>query len=150
VKAYVAPAALVELGQTEAAREMLDAIETQFGNRTPCLARAVRAFIDGRHGDGVSALIEQATSSTVIDPEMLFYVARHLAHVGEPDRAMPFITAAVDGGYFCYPVMAEDPWLARARARTDFQGVLAAARLRWEHATAAFMSAGGPELLRSS
>jgi len=147
VKAYVAPASLVELGQVDAARAMLDAIEAQSGNRTPYFASAVRAFIDGRHRDGVAALIAQATSGIVADPEGSFYVARHLAHVGEADRAIAFVTAAIDAGYFCYPVMANDAWLADVRDRPDFQAVLPAAKARWERAAAMFAESGGPELL---
>ena len=147
VKAYVAPAALVELGQIDAARAMLDAIEAQLGNRTPYFASAVRAFIDGRHADGVAALIAQATSGLAADPETFLYVARHLAHVGEEDRGMAYVATAVDAGYFCYPVLVHDSWLAGVRARPDFQALLPAVKARWERAAAMFSESGGPDLL---
>jgi hypothetical protein len=79
----------------------------------------------------------------------LFYVGRHLAHVGELDQALPLITRAVEAGYSCYPVMASDPWLGGVRSRSDFQSVLERAKLRWAHASKVFEAAGGPELLAS-
>jgi hypothetical protein len=129
---------------------MLDEIEAQSGNRTPYLARAVRAFIDGRHADGVAALLAQVTSGTIDDPEMFFYVARHLAHVGDVDRAMPLLARARDTGYLNYPVIAGDPWLAAARARPDGQTLLDDVRSRWQRAAASFAAAGGPALLKTA
>jgi hypothetical protein len=60
---------------------------------------------------------------------------------------MPILARAIDGGYGCYPVMAQDPWLESVRSRADFQTLLAIVRTRWEHATARFTTAGGPAIL---
>jgi serine/threonine protein kinase/tetratricopeptide (TPR) repeat protein len=147
IKAYVAPASLVELGRLEEARALIADLEARSGNRVAELANAVRAFMDGRHADGVRALIAQIQSGGVPDPEMLFYVGRHLAHVGEVHTALGFIRRAFEGGYFCYPVFAEDSWLDPLRPRDEFQSVLAAARERSQRASALFVAAGGPALL---
>jgi hypothetical protein len=77
----------------------------------------------------------------------MFYVGRHLARVGEADRALPLIRRAFEAGYFCYPVMAEDSWLDRLRSHEEFERILAAARVRWERARIAFTVAGGDALL---
>jgi eukaryotic-like serine/threonine-protein kinase len=146
VKGYVAPASLVELGRLGEARALIAELEARSGNRVPELANAVRAFMDGRHADGVRALVAQAQTGGVPDPEMLFYVGRHLAHVGEVDDAVVFVGRAFEGGFFCYPVFAEDSWLDPMRSRVAFQSVLAAARKRWQRATALFVAAGGPAL----
>jgi hypothetical protein len=111
------------------------------------LANAVRAFMDGRHADGVRALVAQSHTTGIPDPEMLFYIGRHLAHVGEVDDAMVFVQRAVEGGFFCYPVFAEDSWLDPIRSRAAFQSVLAAVRERFQRASALFVESGGPALL---
>ena len=147
VKAYVVPAALRELGRTEDARAVIADLETKSGNRTPHLAAAVLAFMDGRHADGIQELVAQTEVPAAPDPELLFMVGRHLAHVGESDRAIPFITRAIEGGYFCYPVLATDSWLDGVRTRPELSAVISVAKGRWKRATAAFVAAGGPALL---
>ena len=147
VKAYVAPASLVELGRLDEARALIAELEVSSGNRVPALARAVRAFIDGRHDEGVRALIAQAEATAAPDPEMLFYIGRHLAHVGEPGAAMKFIRRAVKGGYGCYAAFAADGWLDSIRSQPAFEALLKTVRARAERARDSFVEAGGPALL---
>jgi TolB-like protein len=147
IKAYVFPASLVELGRAKEARTVVTDLEQRSGNRVPDLAAAVRAFLEDRRADGVKALIAHATTARVPDPESLFYVGRHLVHVGEPEQGLPFIRQAFEGGHFCYPVLASDPWLDAIRSDPAFQSVLIAARARWQRASAMFVAAGGPALL---
>jgi serine/threonine protein kinase/tetratricopeptide (TPR) repeat protein len=147
VKGYVAPASLVELGRLDEARALIAGLEARSGNRVAELANAVRAFMEGRHADGVRALLAQAHTGGVPDPEMLFYVGRHLAHVGEVDDAIVFVRRAFESGFFCYSVFAEDSWLDPIRSQAAFQSVLAAVRERWQRASALFVAAGGPVLL---
>jgi len=147
VKAYVAPASLVELGRIDEARALIAELEVSSGNRVPALAQAVRAFIDGRHDEGVRALIAQTKTTAVPDPEMLFYVGRHLAHVGELGDAMVFIHRAVEGGYGCYTVFATDAWLDSVRSEPAFGALLETVRVRSERARDIFVEAGGPALL---
>jgi hypothetical protein len=78
---------------------------------------------------------------------MLFYVGRHLAHVGEPDQGLPFIRQAFECGYFCYPVLASDRWLDPLRSDSAFQELLTTACRRGQHAFAMFVAAGVPSLL---
>jgi len=146
VKAYVAPASLAELKRFDEARSLIAELEARSGNRVPELANAVRAFMDGRHADGVRSLVAQAQTG-VPDPEMFFYVGRHLAHVGEADAAMVFVRRAFEGGFFCYPVFAEDSWLDPLRSQAVFQSVLAGTRERWQRALELYLAAGGPAVL---
>jgi tetratricopeptide (TPR) repeat protein len=147
VKAYVAPASLVQLGRIEEARALIAELEVTSGNRVPALARAVRAFIDGRHDEGVEALIAQTKTTAVPDPEMLFYVGRHLAHVGEPGEATAFIRRSVEGGYSCYTAFATDGWLDSVRSQPAFSALLETVRVRSERARDIFVEAGGRALL---
>jgi len=148
VKAYVVPACLVELGRDDEARAMLAELERS-GNRVPALATAVGAFLDGRHAAGVKALNAQL-SAGVPDPEMLLYVGRHLARVGELAQALPLLERAFKAGFYCYPVLASDPWLDGLRPDPLFQQMLDGARDRSKHAAAMFAAAGGPSLLASN
>jgi tetratricopeptide (TPR) repeat protein len=147
VKAYVAPASLVELGRIDEARALIAELEASSGNRVPALARAVRAFMDGHHDEGVRALIDQTRTTAVPDPEMLFYVGRHLAHVGEPGDAIVVIRRAVEGGYSCYAAFASDAWLDSVRAQPAFDAILETVRTRSDRARDIFVEAGGPMLL---
>jgi len=147
VRAYVVPAALAELGRTDEARAVIAELEERSGNRTPHLAAAVLAFMDGRPRDGVRALIAQTEAMAVPDPELLFMVGRHLAHVGELDQAIRLVVCAIDAGYYCYPVLATDSWLEAIRARPALLPLLNVAKTHWQRATAAFVTAGGPALL---
>ena len=74
-------------------------------------------------------------------------IARHLAHVGAPDLALPVLQRAVAGGHFCYPAMAADPWLDVLRNEPEFRSVMMTAKVRCEHAAARFVSLGGAALL---
>jgi pentatricopeptide repeat protein len=55
-----------------------------------------------------------------LDPEGLFYMARHLAHLGEIDRAIDLFLRIVERGFCCYPAMQDDSWLDPVRARPEF------------------------------
>ena len=93
------------------------------------------------------ALIAQTTTTAVLDPEMLFYVGRHLAHVGDPDDAIVCIRRAVEGGYGCYPAFATDAWLDSVRSQPAFAALLETVRVPSERARDIFVAAGGPALL---
>jgi len=81
------------------------------------------------------------------DPEAWYYIARHLAHLGEPGLALPLLQRAVNGGYFCYPALAADPWLEALRDDPEFRAVVMTAKVRCEHAATRFASLGGLGLL---
>ena len=98
-------------------------------------------LIEERGGEAVDIL--RTFAGSVHDPEAEYYAARHLAHVGAPDVALPILQRAVEGGYFCYPAMAADPWLDSLRAQRPFHDVLARARAGCDAAAAAFVAAGG-------
>jgi hypothetical protein len=53
----------------------------------------------------------------------------------------------VDGGFFCVPVFARDPWLDPLRADPEFVNILRQAETRHQKARAVFTEAGGDRLL---
>jgi serine/threonine protein kinase/tetratricopeptide (TPR) repeat protein len=144
VQAYVFVMSLVQLGRSDEALEWIRTLEAT-ANRTPALVEAARLLIEGRGHEAVDLL--QTFAASVGDPEAQYYVARHLAHVGEPALAMALLQRVVDGDYFCYPAMAADPWLDSLRALRAFHDVMDRAQTGRHHAAAAFVAAGGPAVL---
>jgi TolB-like protein/tetratricopeptide (TPR) repeat protein len=144
VQAYVFVMSLAELGRSDEARDWIRKLEAN-GNRTPPFVAAARLLIEGCGREGIDLLSSFAES--ISDPEARYYVARHLAHVGEPALAMSVLQRAVDGGYFCYPAIAVDPWLDSLRALPAFHAVVERAQTAHHHAATAFVAAGGPATL---
>ena len=144
VQAYVFLISLGLLGRSEEALEWTRTLEAK-GSRIPVLTAAARTLLEGRGRDSIDSLRDFA--ATFRDPEGVYYIARHLSHVGEPGLALPLLRRAVDGGYFCYPAMAADPWLDALRDDPAFRAVVMTAKVRCDHAAARFASLGGPTLL---
>ena len=144
IRAYVFVMSLGLLGRSDEALEWIRTIEAK-GSRIPVLIAAARTLIKGRGRDSIESLREFAASFS--DPEASYYIARHLAHLGEPELALPLLQRAVNGGYFCYPALAADPWLEPLRDDPEFRAVVMTAKVRCEHAASRFASLGGPVLL---
>jgi hypothetical protein len=81
------------------------------------------------------------------DPEAKFYLARQLAFLGDAGRATPLLERTVDGGYYCYPQMASDPWFDPIRADAGFNQILQRAQGLHQEAIEVFRAEGGPPLL---
>jgi hypothetical protein len=107
---------------------------------------AARCLIEGNRANSLAA-VNRVLSSDFSDPEGLYYLARHLAHLNEVNRSLETFRRVVDGGYFCYPAMAADEWLAPLRQEPEFKKLLATARSRHEHAVRLFQEKQGDELL---
>ena len=81
------------------------------------------------------------------DPEAYYLWATYWARLGDPAQAISYLSRAVDGGYFCYPALVEDPWLDPLRTDPVFVTLLASAETRHTEAAATFAKAGGTTLL---
>jgi hypothetical protein len=109
---------------------------------------AARTLIEGHSVESIAA-IGRIVASDFRDPEGLFYRTRHLAHLNETDRALGLFRRVVEGGFFCFLVMARDPWLDPLRGRSEFDGLLDQARARHHEAAARFAQVGGDVILGS-
>ncbi len=132
------------LGRSDEALEWIRRLEAR-ANRHPVLLAAARTLLEGHGRDSIEPMRDFA--ATFNDPEAHYYIARHLAYLGAPDLALPLLQRAVNGGYFCYPAMASDPWLDGLRDEPEFRAVMMTAKVRCEHAAARFASLGGAGLL---
>lgn len=85
--------------------------------------------------------------ATFRDPEGMYYLARQLSYLGEPNAATEMLSRAVRNGFFCYPAMVRDPWLDGLRTDTRFTAVMREAHQLQQQAAVTFAAAGGDALL---
>ena len=62
---------------------------------------------------------------------------------------MRLLERATGKGFWCYAMLASDPWLDSLRQRPDFAGLLQRAEHERDLAATAFASAGGDQILGS-
>jgi tetratricopeptide (TPR) repeat protein len=145
---YLDAAALAALGSGEEAaallrerarnRKQVGAIETMMDSLLACL--------EGDFAESIRA-VDRVTSLTFRDPESFFYLARHLARAHESERALRLFEHAIEGGFYCAFSLVHDTWLEPLRAARGFAEVLGNAEARRRAARAAFIEAGGEQLL---
>ncbi|HKH71150.1 MAG TPA: protein kinase [Vicinamibacterales bacterium] len=80
------------------------------------------------------------------DPCGTYYFARSLAAVEHPE-ALTMLRRAIDGGFNCATFFARDPWLDSLRGNPEFDALMAQAEEGYQDAAAAFVAAGGEQML---
>jgi eukaryotic-like serine/threonine-protein kinase len=143
---YIAAISLAELGRKRDALDAISAAAPKVNPRLRDFMAAAQSLIEGRSDDSLTA-VNRIVSSDFRDPEGLFYLTRHLAHLGDAAGALRLLERVAAGGFACYPALSDDPWLAPLRTRSAFKKVLADTRTRHEAACAAFDAASGPRFL---
>ncbi len=88
-----------------------------------------------------------AVSSDFRDPEGLFYLTRHLAHLKLIAPALDLFRRVVAGGFVCFPAMERDPWLDPLREMPEFAKLLGQTEARHREAAAAFARMRGDAVL---
>ncbi len=107
---------------------------------------AARTLLEGNSAESVSA-VGRIVASDFRDPEALFYLSRHLAHLNEEGPALKLLERVVAGGFFCFPAMADDPWLGPLREKPAFTKLLRQVETQHRAATAAFSQLRGEKAL---
>jgi TolB-like protein len=143
---YVASLSLAELGRGAAALPVLRDLEARNPTRLKDFMAAARTLLEGDSTESIAA-IGRVVASDFRDPEGLFYLSRHLAHLGEPTQALELFDRVVTGGFFCFPAMAHDPWLDPLRKKPAFTKFLRQAESQHGQAKAAFERLGGERIL---
>jgi hypothetical protein len=92
-------------------------------------------------------LVRQALGQPARDPEVKFYLARHLARGGAHSEALEAIHDLLAEGFSCSAALQNDPWLQPLSRLPEFQDVLSAVLRREAEARAAFRAANGNQLL---
>ena len=136
--------ALLMLGRQEEALESLDL------NDTP-LPHLLAIYVKALHQLLRTELADSAASARKLrhihDPEGRFYVARHLAHLGETEDALAILKNVVEDGFFCLPAFTRDPWLDSLRGTSEFTAILRRAEARHRQAIINFLTAEGDRVL---
>ena len=131
---YIVALSLTEVGRGKEAVGVLRTLEEKIKTRMRDFMVAARTMIEG-DVEGSIAAVGRIVQSAFNDPEGLFYLTRHLAHLNQVDAALGLFERAVGGGIFCYPAMFSDPWLDPIRQRPEFVRLLE--RVEQQHQVAA-------------
>jgi DNA-binding winged helix-turn-helix (wHTH) protein/tetratricopeptide (TPR) repeat protein len=143
---YIVVLSLAAVGRTAEAIGLTRELERKIPTRKRDFMTVATTLLEGRTDDSIAAA-NRIAASDFCDPEGLFYMARHLAHLNEIDRAIDLFRRVVEGGYCCYPAMAGDPWLDPARARREFRTILRLAETRHRQAASTFAHVHGDAVL---
>jgi hypothetical protein len=142
---YIVPLSMAALGRGTEAIAALRELEQKIPTRVRDMITSARLLLEGQTADSVAAITRFVADFK--DPEALFYAARHLAHLNEPNQAIELLERAVAGGFFCFPAMARDPWLDPLRKTPAFTKILGRAEAEHRQAANVFTERGGEKVL---
>jgi DNA-binding winged helix-turn-helix (wHTH) protein/tetratricopeptide (TPR) repeat protein len=113
------------------------------------LAPLVESLYHCLRGDHAQStqIAKQGLGSKSQDPEIRFYLARHLARDGAEQDALDTVRDLVDRGFFCSTALRVDPWLTPLARLADFDGVMESVLRREEEAREACQAAEGRRVL---
>ena len=146
---YLDAAALAALDRNQEALERLRqraGTQGAGGGLVWSAMHSLRAYLEGDLAACQRAIPELDTL-TRPDPEALFYLARHLARSHQPERAIATLGKVIDSGFLCASSLTRDPWLASLHQAPGFAELAQKAECRRLEIHAAFLHAGGAELL---
>jgi DNA-binding winged helix-turn-helix (wHTH) protein len=143
---YVVAISMAELGRGNEVLPALRELESKMPTRFRDFAVAARTLLEGQASESIAA-VGRIVGSDFRDPEGLFYLSRHLAHLNEVHQALDLLERVVAGGFFCFPAMARDPWLDSLRKKPAFAKLMLRAEARYREALVAFERLGGDKVL---
>ena len=142
---YIVAISQAELGRSHEALAALLELEHKLPGRLRDFASVARTLLQG-DAAGSSAAVGRIVGSDFRDPEALFYLSRHLAHLNEVNPALDLLDRVVASGYCCFPTMSRDPWLDSLRRKPAFTRLLHRAEALHQEGVAAFERLGGPKV----
>jgi eukaryotic-like serine/threonine-protein kinase len=145
---YLDCAALAALGENQTALAILRerAQSRSTAGAIEGIMRSLRAFLEGDWDECLKA-IETEEAVILKDPETSFYSARHLARINQIDLAISALSNTIDMGYLCATAISRDPWFASLRSSPHYTELMRKAELRRSQSHAAFLAAGGEEVI---
>jgi hypothetical protein len=96
---YIATLSLAEVGRKDEALAVLRTLEEKTKTRMRDFITAARTMIEGDSAESVAA-VERIVASEFSDPEGLFYLRRHLAHLNQAESPLELFERVVSGGFF--------------------------------------------------
>jgi DNA-binding winged helix-turn-helix (wHTH) protein/tetratricopeptide (TPR) repeat protein len=97
------------------------------------IGKALSYGLDKRTQDGLAILAETEqiiNKGGNTDPEGLYRLAQGYAVLGNKTAALDALRRSVEGGFFCYPYLRDDPLLMNLRGEPRLQPLLEAAKQR--------------------
>lgn len=144
---YMEAVALTALGRGAEAGERIRqrALSLPEGSIISFYLLSLRQLLDGRTEESAATI--NAIAGRLVDGEAIYYLARQLAHMGYTADAIRALERSAARGFFCHPMVSEDPWLDSVRAESAFSEYAGLIRERHERAAQTFVTAGGVRLL---
>ena len=143
---YIVAVSLGALGRQQEAILALRELEKTTTTRMRDFMVAARTLLEGDAAQSVAA-VNRIVASDFRDPEGLFYLARHLSHLEQVTPALELFERVVEGGFFCFPAITNDPWLEPLRKKPSFTKRLRQAETQHRRAAAAFAELQGEKVL---
>jgi len=144
---YFEAMVMAATGRTDEALQCLrDAERTQRPELMRHFIGSLRLLLEQRHTESKTST--EFCIRHFTDPEPIYYMARHLVQLGEPDRALDVLNDVVDRGFLLSSALTSDPWLAPLRSLPAYDPLLQRTRRLEDEAALAFARMGGSELVR--
>jgi DNA-binding winged helix-turn-helix (wHTH) protein/tetratricopeptide (TPR) repeat protein len=144
---YIVVLSFAAVGRTAEAIGLTRELERKIPSRKRDFMMVATTLLEGKTDDSIAAA-NRIAASDFCDPEGLFYMARHLAHLNEIEGALDLFRRVVEGGYCCYPSMAVDPWLDPLRPRPEFVTLLRQAEASHRQAASTYSGVHGDAVLK--
>ena len=139
---YLDAAALALAGRETEAAELL----AHRSSLTP-LVQSLGCCLTGDHAGCMTIAKRALESERAPEPEIRFYLARHLARSGAERDALNTLRRLADAGFVCSTAMRVDPWLNPLSRLPDFGDVMRRVVQRESEAKLAFEAANGNRIL---
>jgi hypothetical protein len=142
---YLDALALACMGRDQEARALLWTRKDRFG-LMPGPMHSLHAYLEGESTKGI-AILRGAQAADLGEPEQRFYMARQAARFGDLDLANEILLRSVQEGYWNTAGLMRDPWLEPLRSTVEFNQTFELVKSREARSHAAFVDAGGEEIL---
>jgi serine/threonine-protein kinase len=109
------------------------------------IGRALELAMDHQNAQGLALMREteqKVNERGVADAEGLYKMAQAYAALGDDASSLRLVQRAIDGGFFPYPYLVNDPLTARLRKETAFPELMKQARQRYEQFRGMFLEQG--------
>ena len=141
---YMRNLALVMMDRTTEALQSLDKVDQSIPHRLVFYVTALTHLMRGEHAESLASIRRLLG---IRDPEGRFYVARHLAYLGDRAAALALLKNVVADGFYCLPAFLRDPWLDGLRGMPEFAAIVRHAEARHRQAIISFLTAEGDRVL---
>lgn len=109
------------------------------------LMRACRLVLEGNKDEAYE--IAQGFFYKHFDPEGLYFTARILSRLEEPEASLDLLERIIEQGFYCSSVMVRDPRMDAIRGHSRFAEIVRRADARTHEAQEEFLRLNGDRLL---